>query len=108
MRWDRRTFLKGLASSLAFIGLTTLAKRVEAITKTRVGIWSGQILTAGAADTSSNWIDLSSAGGASLCVKLTNGAIGSTVAAQVQIWLANNYNGGSPTLPVKDPRGLLK
>jgi hypothetical protein len=108
MKCDRRTFLKGLASSFAFIGLTTLAKRVEAMTKTRASIWSGQTLTAGAADTSSNWIDLSSAGGANLCVKLTNSAIGPTVAPQVQIWLANNYNGGSPTLPVKDPRGLLK
>ena len=56
-----------------------------AATKSRTSIWSAQILTAGAGNTSSSWIDLSSAYGAQLDIKLTNGATGPTVAAQVKI-----------------------
>jgi hypothetical protein len=69
-----------------------------AATKSRTSIWSAQTLTAGAGDTSSSWIDLSAGYGALLDIKLTNGATGPTVAAQVQVQVAANYNGGSPTL----------
>lgn len=71
-----------------------------AATKTETAIWTAQSLTAGGANTSSSWIDLSAAYGAQLSIKLTNGATGPTIAAQVQIQTANDYNAGSPTLPV--------
>lgn len=69
-----------------------------AITKSRASIWSGQTLTAGAADTNGSWIDLSGSYGAQIDIKLTNGATGPTVPAQVQFQVANDYNAGSPTL----------
>jgi len=68
-------------------------------TKSLIQIWSGQTLTAGAASTSSSWIDLSSADSAQISIRLTNGATGPTAAAQVQIVVANDYNSGSPHLP---------
>lgn len=68
-----------------------------AATKTRTSIWSAQTLTAGGANTSSAWIDLSTAYGAELNIRLTNGATGPTVAAQVQIMVANDT---AHTLPV--------
>lgn len=67
--------------------------------KSRTSIWSGQVLTAGAANTPSPWIDLSAAYGAQLDIRLTNGTSGPTVAAQVQILVAAAYNSGSPVLP---------
>jgi hypothetical protein len=70
-----------------------------AATKSRTTIWSSQTLTAGAGNTSSSWVDLSGAYGAQLDIRLTNGATGPTVAAQVQILVAANYNSGSPSLP---------
>jgi len=69
-----------------------------AATKARTSIWSAQTLTAGAGDTSSSWIDLSAGYGALVDIKLTNGATGPTVAAQVQVQVAADYNAGSPTL----------
>lgn len=69
-----------------------------AATKARTSVWSGQTLTAGAGDTSGSWIDLSAGYGALVDIKLTNGATGPTVAAQVQVQVAANYNAGSPTL----------
>jgi hypothetical protein len=69
-----------------------------AATKARPSIWSSQTLTAGAGDTSGSWIDLSAGYGALVDFKLTNGATGPTVAAQVQVQVASNYNAGSPTL----------
>lgn len=69
-----------------------------AATKARTSIWSGQTLTAGAGNTTSSWLDLSTGYGAQVDIKLTNGATGPTVPAQVQIQVANDYNGGSPTL----------
>lgn len=69
-----------------------------AITKSRTSIWSAQTLTAGAGNTSSSWIDLSSVYSALVDIVLTNGATGPTVAAQVQIQVAADYNAGSPTL----------
>jgi|SRR5215469_22576 len=69
-----------------------------AATKVRTSIWSAQTLTAGAGNTNSSWIDLSAGYGAQVDIKLTNGATGPTVAAQVQVQVANDYNAGSPTL----------
>jgi hypothetical protein len=69
-----------------------------AATKARTSIWSAQTLTAGAGDTNGSWIDLSAGYGALVDIKLTNGATGPTVAAQVQVQVAANYNAGSPTL----------
>jgi len=69
-----------------------------AITKSRTSIWSGQTLTAGAGSTTSSVVDLSAGYGSLVNIKLTNGASGPTVAAQVQVVVANDYNAGSPTL----------
>lgn len=69
-----------------------------AITKTRTSIWSAVTLTAGAGNTNSSVIDVSGGYGAQIDIKLTNGATGPTVPAQVQVLVANNYNAGSPTL----------
>lgn len=68
-----------------------------AATKVRTSIWSTTTLTAGAANTNSSWIDLSTVYSALVDIFLTNGATGPTVAAQVQIQVANDYNAGSPT-----------
>lgn len=82
-----------------------------AITKARTSIWSATTLTAGAANTTSSAVDLSAGYGAQVNIQLTNGGTGPTVAAQVQIQVANdtggtlfvNYGGplvGSTTLSV--------
>lgn len=71
-----------------------------AATKTRTSIWASQTLTASAADTTSSAVTLTTGYGASLNIKLTNGATGPTVAAQVQIQLSNDnttyWNFGGP------------
>lgn len=72
-----------------------------ALTKARSSIWAGQTLTAGAANTESAWQDLSGAYAATLSIELTNGATGPTVAAQVRLDVANDYNAGSPSLIVE-------
>lgn len=69
-----------------------------ALTKSRSSIWSAQTLTAGAGNTNSSWIDLSAVYGSLIDIKLTNGATGPTVPAQVQVQVAADYNAGSPTL----------
>lgn len=56
-----------------------------ATTKAVTAIWSSTTLTAGAADTTSSAVDLSDGYGAQVHIKLSNGATGPTVAAQVQI-----------------------
>ena len=56
-----------------------------ASTKIVTAIWNAQTLTAGAGDTTSTAVVLDDGYGAQLHVKLTNGATGPTVAAQVQI-----------------------
>jgi hypothetical protein len=56
-----------------------------AATKTTTVIWNGQTLTAGAANITSNVVTLTGGYGASLNIKLTNGATGPTLAAMVQI-----------------------
>ena len=72
-----------------------------ASTKSRTSLWSSQTLTAGSGDTTSSVIDLSSGYGAQVDITLTNGGTGPTVAAQCQVWVANDYNAGSPTLFTK-------
>lgn len=61
-----------------------------ASTKARTSIWSGTTLTAGAGNTTSSWVDINTGYGAQLNIKLTNGATGPTVAAQVQVVVAND------------------
>ncbi len=46
----------------------------------------------------SSVIDLSATFQSQIDIKLTNGATGPTIAAQVQVVVGNNYNAGSPTL----------
>lgn len=69
-----------------------------AATKTRSAIWSSQSLTAGAGDTTSSVVVLDDSYGSALNIKLTNGATGPTVAAQVQIQTSSDnttfYNFG--------------
>lgn len=57
-------------------------------TKVRTSIWSAQTLTAGASDTVSSGVNLSAGYGAQVDIRLTNGASGPTVAAQVQVQVA--------------------
>ncbi len=59
-----------------------------ATTKARTSIHSATTLTAGAGNTTSSTIDLSTGYGAQLDIKLTNGGTGPTIAAQVQIKVA--------------------
>lgn len=69
-------------------------------TKTRTSIWSGTTLTAGAGNTTSSAVDISTGYGAVLNIKLTNGATGPTLPAQVQIQVSNDnttfWNYGGP------------
>lgn len=58
--------------------------------KARTEIWAAQTLTAGAGDTTSSAVDLADGYGAALTIKLTNGATGPTIAAQVQIEVSND------------------
>lgn len=64
-----------------------------AATKSRTSLASGVTLTAGAGNTTSSAVDLSAGYGAQVDIKLTNGATGPTVAAQVQIQVANDSGG---------------
>jgi hypothetical protein len=61
-----------------------------ALTKSRASIWSGQTLTAGAGDTTASTIDATGFYGSQINIKITNGGTGPTVAAQVQIRVAND------------------
>lgn len=64
-----------------------------ALTKSRTSLYSAQTLTAGAADTTSAAQDISASYRTSVDIKLTNGATGPTVAAQVQIQVAADTGG---------------
>ena len=64
-----------------------------AATKVRTSIWSAQTLTAGAGNTTSSAVDLSAGYGAQVDIQLTNGGTGPTIAAQVQIQVANDTGG---------------
>jgi hypothetical protein len=61
-----------------------------AATKARTAIWTGQTLTAGAGNTTSATQNLSTSYGSQVNIKLTNGATGPTVPAQVQVQVAND------------------
>ncbi len=71
-----------------------------ATTKSATTIWSSVTLTAGAGDTVATAVDLTDGYGASLNIRLTNGATGPTVPAQVQIEVSNDnsswYDFGGP------------
>ncbi len=67
-------------------------------TKTRTSVASGVTMTAGAGNVSTVGPDLSTAYGAQLDIKITNGATGPTVPGQVQVQVAADYNSGSPHL----------
>lgn len=69
-----------------------------AASKTWTSLAASVTLTAGASDTTEGPVDLSTGYGATLNISLTNGATGPTVAAQVQVQVANDYNSGSPHL----------
>ena len=69
-----------------------------ATTKAVTAIWSAVTLTAGAGDTTSSAVDLTDGYGGTLNIKLTNGATGPTIAAQVQVQVSEDnsewYNFG--------------
>jgi hypothetical protein len=66
---------------------------MTAPTKSRTSIWSAQTLTAGAGDTTSASVDLTAVFESQIDIKLTNGATGPTIAAQVQPQVANDSAG---------------
>jgi hypothetical protein len=66
-----------------------------AATKSRTAIWTAQTLTASAGNTNSTVIGLQSTYGSQVNIKLTNGATGPTIPAQVQIVVGND---STPTL----------
>lgn len=82
-----------------------------ATTKTVTAVFNAQTLTAGAADTTSTAVTLDTGYGASLHIKLTNGATGPTLAAQVQIQVsADNtewYDFGGPLVGNVDNNGMV-
>lgn len=71
-----------------------------ASTKSTTALHSGTTLTAGAGDTTATAVDLTDGYGATIYIKITNGATGPTLPAQVQIQLsADNsewYDYGQP------------
>lgn len=64
-----------------------------ALTKSRTSDYSSQTLTAGAADTTLAAVDLTASYETLVDIKLTNGATGPTIAAQVQIQIAADSGG---------------
>lgn len=66
--------------------------------KTNTALHNGTTLTAGAGDTTSSTVNATTKYGMALGIKLTNGATGPTVAAQVQVQVSNDnskfYNFG--------------
>jgi hypothetical protein len=64
-----------------------------AATKTRTALHAGTALTAGAASVTSQAVDLSTGYGSVVDVRLTNGATGPTVGAQVQVQVATDATG---------------
>lgn len=68
--------------------------------KAFTAIYNGKSLTAGAGDNTSSVVTLDDGYGAGLHIKLTNGATGPTVAAQVQIQVSGDnsewYDFGGP------------
>lgn len=74
-------------------GRVWTATKLSSAVKTRTSLHSAVTLTAGAGNTTSSTIDLSAGYGAQVNFSLTNGATGPTVAAQVQIQVANDSGG---------------
>lgn len=66
-----------------------------ALTKASVVIANGTTLTAGAGNTTSSVEDVTAAYTASVRVRLTNGATGPTVAAQVAVQIAEDTTSGN-------------
>lgn len=64
-----------------------------ALTKARTSIWSAQSLTAGGADTTSATQTITDSYRTVVDIKLTNGATGPTVPAQVQVEVAADSAG---------------
>jgi hypothetical protein len=64
-----------------------------AATKARTSLASAVTLTAGAGNTTSSAVDLSTGYGAVVDIQLTNGATGPSVAAQVQVQVAADSGG---------------
>src|SRR5438105_254189 len=83
-----------LTAVLCTLSVSALA---VAPTKTRTSIWSAQTLTAGAGNTTSSAVNINTSFECQVNIKLTNGATGPTVAAQVQVQVANDT---TPTLLV--------
>lgn len=82
-----------------------------ASTKAVTEIFNNVTLTGSAGDTTSSAVTLDDGYGASLHIKLTNGATGPTIAAQVQIQVsADNsvyYNYGSPLVGLTTNNGVV-
>lgn len=81
-----------------------------ATTKVYNSIWSAVTLTAGAGDTTSTAVDLSAGYGGQVNIKLTNGATGPTIAAQVQVQFSADdttyYDVGGPLVGSTDNNGV--
>lgn len=91
-------FPSAISATIGAPNLGAVQGLQRGILKTRTSIWSAQTLTAGAGNTTSSVLDTSQGYGAQVNIKITNGATGPTVPAQVQVQVANDYNAGSPTL----------
>lgn len=70
---------------------------MAAPTKSRTSIWSGVSQSAGAT-TNSSWFDLTVVFETQVDIKISNNSTGPTIAGQVQVQVANDYNTGAPTL----------
>jgi len=83
-----------------------------ATTKAFTAIWNAQSLTAGAGDTTSAAQTIDTGYGAALHIKLTNGATGPTIAAQVQIEVSGDntewYNFGGPLVGSVSNNGIAQ
>lgn len=82
----------GLGTQITSFGSSSITS-FPATTKVRTSIHSATTLTAGAGNTTSSTINLTTGFGAQLSIQLTNGATGPTIAAQVQIQTANDSSG---------------
>ena len=70
-------------------------------------VGSGNSVSAGTPYTGP-WVDLTGAYAAQLSLQITNGGTGPTVAAQIQIQTANDYNSGSPASTIANYGGPLQ
>ena len=81
-----------------------------ATTKAFTAIWNAQSLTAGGGDTTSSAQTIDTGYGAAVHIKLTNGATGPTVAAQVQIETSGDnsewYAMGGPLVGLTSNNGI--